>query len=303
MEAAADPRTVRTAALQVTILLALMGVVFRPIFGSMYEFARWSPEAVHAFAAPLLVAVLVYLRRRELAASLRPGSVWGLALILFSILFFIAARWPFNYAIVRRTAILPAAAGCILAVGGWRVLYRCVPILVLALIALPTGSRYYARVIILPETLTLQAVQSALELIPGTFVELNGLDLTYERGDRAGAIALGVSYRGASLFLSYLMICVFVTFVRIRPWWHIGIMAVLALPLMLMCNFLRLFIWGVATILTGAEPLDQTPRYVGTIASMLVAYAVSGVVLGGLAELGGRSAAPDAGDAPEPAAS
>ena len=75
----------------------------------------------------------------------------------------------------------PAAAGIVLSVGGWRVLWRCLPMLLLLLIALPTGTRYYAALVVRPETLTLQAVRASLDMLPGVMVSLTGLDLSAEQ--------------------------------------------------------------------------------------------------------------------------
>jgi hypothetical protein len=270
----------RTAGIQAFVLLALGVILFLPVLRLMYGTARWNPEAAHALAAPVLLLLLVYFRRDWIAAGLRRGSIWGVVLLLLAIGIYFLAKWPFNYALVRRTAIAPAAAGIVLAVGGWRVLWRCLPMFLLLLIALPTGTRYYAALVVRPETLTLQAVRATLDLLPGVMVDLTGLDLTYTQGSTKGSIALGVSYRGASLLPSYLSIAVFITFIRIRPWWQVVMMAVASVPLILFCNYARLLVWGLVTIYGDFGPLSTTPRVLATVLSIVLAYLLSILLLG-----------------------
>jgi exosortase/archaeosortase family protein len=194
-------------------------------------------------------------------------------LLLLSLAACFLAAWPFNYAYPRLAAIVPAIAGCILAVGGWRVLIRCGPMLLILLIALPIGVRYYAFLIIRPETFTLAAARGTLDLLPGVFVELEGLDLSYfGRGD--GTIALGEHHRGAGLLLTYLTLGVFVTFARIRPWWQVVAMGALAPVIVLLCNYVRVVLFGLVTIYGGAGPLSPAPRLVASTLAILLAYAL-----------------------------
>jgi exosortase/archaeosortase family protein len=206
-------------------------------------------------------------------------SVWGLLVIILALAMWLFSTWPFNYAYPRRLAMVPAVAGAVLAVGGWRVLKLCLPMLLILMIAIPTGSRYYAFLIIKPEQYTLEAVRGTLDLLPGVFANLNGLDLSYTHGSHAGMIAMGEPVRGASLLLSFLTIGVFVTFARIRPFWQIVVMVIAGAPVVLFCNYARLLIFGLVTIYGRTEPLSFAPRVTAVVLSLLLAYGLSVLLL------------------------
>ena len=259
------------AGMQIGVLAALCFVVFR---AELYALAAVfdDPDPAHALAAPLIIFILLLSRRRALARQLTRGSVWGVVLLVCSVGAFFLSTWPFNYAYPRRAAVVPAIAGAILAVGGWRVLKLCLPMLLILLIAIPTGVRYYAFLIIMPETYTLSAAQATLDMLPGVFVELEGLDLSYFTADDSGTIALGEHHRGAGILLAYLTIGVFVAFARIRPFWQLVVMGAAAPVIVLFCNYVRLFTWGLITIYAGAGPLSPVPRIASSTVALLLAY-------------------------------
>lgn len=269
----------RTAIIQLLVLLAACVLAFLPEMRAILDAAARDWEAAHLFAAPVLIMVLLYQRRHELTRQLSRPSVWGLLVIILSLAVWLFSTWPFNYAYPRRLAMVPAVAGVVLAVGGWRVLKLCLPMLLILMIAIPTGSRYYAFLIIKPEQYTLEAVRGTLDSLPGVLVSLNGLDLSYLHGSDTGMIALGEPVRGASLLLSFLTIGVFVTFARIRPFWQIVVMAIAGAPVVLFCNYARLLILGLVTIYGRTEPLSFAPRVTAVVLSLVLAYGVSVLLL------------------------
>jgi hypothetical protein len=264
-------RNAGLAVVQALILLGLCAVALRANLTIFRDTVR-DPNAAHALAAPLVILVLLLRRRRVLAEELTNGSAWGVVLLGLGIGAYVLATWPFNYGYPRRAAIVPAVAGVILAAGGWRVLKRCLPLLLVLLLAIPTGSRYYAFAIIKPETYTLGAVRATLDLLPGVFVDLSGPDLSYLGGWGTGTIALGEHHRGAALFLAYLTLGVFVTFVRIRPWPHVVCLGAVAPLIALLANYARLIMWGLITIYGRAHPLSAVPRLVSSAAALLLAW-------------------------------
>ena len=267
------------AIIQTIVLLIACALAFWPEIRAVVGVATHNWEAAHLFAAPVLILILLHQRRRKLARHLTRGSVWGLVIVILALMICLLADWPFNYAYPRRLALVPAVGGSVLAVGGWRVLKLCLPMLLLLMVAIPTGSRYYAFLIIKPEQYTLEAVRTTLDALPGVLVDLSGLDLSYIDESGSGTIALGEPTRGASLLLPFLMICVFVTFARIRPLWQVVVMAVVALPVVLLANYFRLLIFGLVTIYTGAHPQSSVPRVSAAVLSLLFAYVVSVLLL------------------------
>ncbi|MHC5113653.1 MAG: exosortase/archaeosortase family protein [Planctomycetota bacterium] len=273
----ADPLpapAIRIRAVQLVVLLLLGAAVFWPVLGSLLRDATRNPEAAHMFAAPVAIGLLIWLRRRALAESLGRPSLWGIALILAGLVTLVGATWPFNYGTIRGLALVPVAAGAVLAVGGWRTLFVSLPMLAVLTISIPTGARVYASLIIRPEELTLEAARGILDLLPGIIVDRRGLDLSFIAGDTEGAIALGVSNRGASMFLGYLLIGLFVTFARRRPAWQWIVMGLAVVPVLLVCNLVRVVSWGLITIYGGAAAASSMPRFASTLISFVLAYLI-----------------------------
>ena len=262
----------RTAVVQTLVLIALCFWAFWPEFCFIYRAATRNSDWAHALAVPLAVLILLHRRRTHLVRSLGKGSLWGIILVLGGFILLAASTWPFTYGYPRLAATVPVLAGIVLAVGGWRVLKLCLPMLLLVLLSIPIGQRKYASLIIVPERHTLAAAGAALDQLPGVEIERTGPDFTFTRKGHSGTIALGEPRRGASLLLAYAVIGVFVAFSRIRPFWQIAVLALAAVPIALLCNLLRIVTWSPVTIYAGASPTSLAPRAVAAVISLLAAY-------------------------------
>ncbi len=273
------------ATFQILALAALAALMFRKEVSTMVRFGWRDMDAAHMLAAPVLIALMWRLRRGLLAERLERGSNIGVGLVVLSLLIYTFSSWPFNYGYPRWLSIVPAVAGGVLAVGGWRLFHAALPMLIIFTLSIPIGSRYYAFLIIRPETLTIELASEIWNMLPGVLVELNGPDFTFHYGDVTGSIALGEPHRGASLLASYLLVGVFTTFCRVRPWWQILVMAVASVPIVLICNFSRLMVWGVMSIYAGAPPGAHAPRILATVLSILLAWGLFAATLGILKQI------------------
>ena len=272
----------RVAVTQCVVLIVLAVWALWPELEAIAKTAIHNSDWAHVLVVPLAVVILLYRRRSLLADSLTGGSVWGLMLLLGGFALLGASTWPFDYGYFRVVAVVPVLAGIVLAVGGWGVFKRCLPMLLLVFLSIPIGQRKYADLIIIPETYTLAATHRALNALPGVVVDQDGVDLTFHRASGSGTIALGESRRGASLFLAYTLIGVFVAFVRLRPAWQVVVMALAAVPIVLFCNLLRILTWGLMAIYAGSSATSAAPRGVAAVVSLLAAYglfAALGLVL------------------------
>lgn len=288
----------RVAALQLLLLLVGAGLLLRNEVGGMFADSVHDPEVAHLLVAPLLVGLLWWRRRAVLAEALRPGSWFGVLLMLAGCAIYAASTWPYNYLQPRRMSFIVVAAGAVLAVGGWGVLRRAAPILLILLLAIPIGARFYARLIVRPETITLSIVESIVDLLPGVIASRDGLDITYLKDGAGGSIALGEPNRGAAMYLALLTVGIYVGFSRIRPAWQHIAAAIAAGPILLVANVARLVAWAIATIGLDADPLDGRPRVAGTITCLLVGWLLFGAVYGACAAAVHHE--PDDSAAPEP---
>lgn len=144
--------------------------------------------------------------------------------------------------------------------------------LLLVMLAIPLGPRIYARLIILPETYTIQAVAAVLGALPGVDTVVRGVDVFFKSDFGSGVVALAESNRGVRLLPAFAALGVFVAFSRIRSIRRLVIVACAAVPIILFCNFFRFFCWGVLDVYAVDSPADPLPRNASTILSLLLAY-------------------------------
>ncbi len=268
------------ALLKVLVLLALAAWMFWPELGQMARAGLESSDWAHTLATPLLILLLVLRRRRVLAAGVTRGSVWGLVLMLLGLGLYAICTWPYDYGYPRHFALVPVAAGIVLAGAGWRVLERCLPMVLLLWLSIPIGPRIWAALIIRPETYTLKAACFVLDQLPGVNVRLDGPDLDFVRGPQVGTVAAGEPRREAALLLTYAVVGVFVTFARVRPLWQVLLLALLAVPVVLLCNLFRIIVWGLINIYVDSDPVSALPRAVATLAALLLAYGLFAAACG-----------------------
>lgn len=286
-----------------TVLLALVAIGFAAVHrevAGMFEESVSNPESAHALAAPILAALLAWRWRDEAYECAGRGSAWGVAIVATGVLMALLAEWPFNYGSVRRLSLVPIVAGSIVAVGGMRMLRALAPALLIVMIALPLGSRLYARAVILPETVTISAAAAMLDAVTWADVQRWGPDLHFATAGGDGWIALGQSYRGASMLLAMTMIVAFVAGAERRTFAGYAAFAAAAVPIVLCCNAIRLVLQGLMVIVALPDPSSAWPRHAANVAAIAVSYmAAAGVgwLAGGSppARTGGREESPPRG--------
>jgi hypothetical protein len=262
-----------SAALQIAILVLIGSVVFFQEIGGIVRVAVRDPERAHVLAVPVLIALLLWLRRRAIAEEMRPGSLWGAVFAGVGLIIFAVCSWPFNYGLGRRYAFIPVIAGIILSICGWKVLSRTVAILLLLLIAIPLGPRLHARVTRQPELMTLKATALILEATPRIdLIEMSGPEMTYSYGAERGTIALGEPHRWMGLVYAYITIGIFVAYASIRPAWQTAVILLATVPVALACNLVRVLIWGLLTVYGGVVPSSPVPRTVAAWVTLPLAY-------------------------------
>ncbi len=257
---------------RLVILLGLFVWMFRPELTRIASTAAGSSDWVHTLIIPVMIALLVYLRRAALVEKLSGGSPCGILLMTAGLALYAAATWPFSYGYIRDIAMIPVLAGIVLVTCGPAVLRLSLPMLLLVMLAIPLGPRIYARLIILPETYTIQAVAAVLGILPGVDTVVRGVDVFFESDFGSGVVALAESNRGVRLLPAFAALGVFVAFSRVRSIRRLVIIACTAIPIILFCNFFRLFCWGVLDVYVVDGPAGPLPRNASTVLSLLLAY-------------------------------
>jgi exosortase len=99
---------------------------------------RWwnDPDYLHGFLVPVFAGFLLWYRREMLRGTRPKGSRWGLALLGISA----AMRWVsayFYYQLLDPASLVPALAGLVLFVGGWRILRWAAPSIAMLVFMIP----------------------------------------------------------------------------------------------------------------------------------------------------------------------
>lgn len=254
------------------ILFVLWGYLFKTDLLRFVSRAVQSGDLAHLFVAPVMMLLIIFWRKKEFAAGMTRGSVWGVVLLGAGLFLYASVIWPFSYGYARDLAIIPVLAGTILTACGWRVLKLSIPILILLMLSIPIGSRLYATLIIRPETYTIASAAKILDLLPGVNTILNGTDIQFRSSGIDGVVALGESNRGAQLLMAYACIGVYVTFYRFRSWGRISFVAMAGVAIIMLCNLLRLLTWGLTAIYVSVEPVSDIPRITSAVVSLITAF-------------------------------
>jgi len=262
----------KASILRFAILFCLWLWAFWHDIGGIARLSTNTSEMAHVLVFPVAVALLIYHRRSELINGIMRGSGWGIAVMIAGIIIFAGSAWPFSYGYANQMALVPILAGIVLAGFGWKVLKLSVPMLILLMLVIPIGMRLYASLVIIPETYTVASVSRILGMIPGLDTHVSGTDIIFLSQGRDGSIALGESNRGALLLLACASIGVFVTFSQIRSFGRVFAVAVAAIPIILLCNFIRLFSWGIIDIYTALSPTSAVMRNISAAVSLVLCY-------------------------------
>ena len=269
------------AVIRLVILLVLFVWMFRPELTRIVLNARRSGEWAHAFMAPIMIALLAYHRRAALARRLSRGSLWGAVLLIAALTAYALATWPFNYGYVRDIAMIPVLAGIVLVACGWGALRLSLPMLLLVMLAIPLGDRIYARLIIRPETYTIEATAAVLGRLPGVDTVIKGVDTFFESSSGAGVVALGQSNRGARLLAAFATVGAFVVFSQIRSIRRLLFVACAAIPTILFCNFFRFLCWALLQVYVEPDPESALPRNLSMTLSLCLSYGLFVLVSSG----------------------
>ncbi|MCB9865973.1 MAG: archaeosortase/exosortase family protein [Phycisphaerales bacterium] len=264
----------RRALVQALILVLLTLWTFRDEVTKSVAQASTMTQAAHGLALPALAVMLLYCRRAELSRDLQKGSWWGAVLIILAVLAYAVTTWPFYVSYVRKLQFVTAFAGIALVVGGWRILWRCGPLLVLTGLAMPIGWNTYSTLSIRPETLTMDTALKALNLLPDMVVRLQGTELHYVHAGVQGVVGLGDAHNGLAAPLALASVYVFVTFSRVRPAWQSAILLIVAIPVVALGNLLRVLLHACLTVWSGAMPAEGLPRDVALVLSLVATYLV-----------------------------
>ena len=210
---------------------------------------------------PFVVAVLLWVRRRELAASIRgvwwPGlAVVGLALVTH-ILGFLAQQQR-----VSVIALFVGLYGLTGLVWGWRTMKASFFPMVLFAFCVPLGA--FAEDLTLPlRLLATDATRMICHGLLGIGVIQEGTKLLDPMGQYQYEVAAPCS--GIHSFVALLAVTLIFSVLTYRSFWRRGLMLALTAPLVVLCNVVRLVMIILARQAFGAEAADFVHEWFGFV--------------------------------------
>jgi exosortase len=222
------------------ILVALAVFVTSDAWRDMFRIAVKDEESSHAFLVPIVVAWLVWVRRKRLRHC-RPTMLWvGPAMAALGGIMYSLGDTHLLQSVWHCGALL-VAVGCLLTVLGAGVLRALLPAFVVLLFIIPVPGRVRQRIAIPLQTATAHVTQAVFELgessvkRSGNLLNINGVD-----------VAVGEACNG--LRMMFALVLVSYTFAFGSPLKnYVRVIVLLASPASaVLCNVIRLIptVWA-----------------------------------------------------------
>ncbi len=247
-KARAEPPLPRALILGASVAVgAVLAWVYAPVVFGMA--GRWSTDAQysHGYLVPLFAGVLVWLKRKKLAAAgLRP-SWWGLPLLVLGAgLLVLGGRLDFDW--FEEISLLPTVAGlCLLLAGerAFRYLWAAVVFLVF-MIPLPFRA----------EKALAEPLQSIATTVSTYTLQTLGLPALQEGNVivlNEGSIGVVEACSGLSMMMVFFALAFAVVILVRRPLLDKVVLVISAIPIAILANVTRIVVTGFLYENVGGE--------------------------------------------------
>jgi len=264
-----DARDATTALLRGLVLTLLLFIALRSdvvmMLGSASTFSAWS----HAWIVPLLVALFIYLRRRDLINALRPPSLWGLFFICAGLFLWMAASSLGLFGYLRLLAIPIALVGVVLLVAGRRVLFILLPTIIMVGTCLPLNERSMNRFSIPVQSISVKLAAKLLNIATDEPVRAADREIVIGQAEtQIKRIGQGEQRFGFRLMPACVCLALFVIFAPPRSA-GVKVLMTLALPIILpLANVARIVIWVWFDPVSPTRLDESTARNLSAIAAI-----------------------------------
>jgi exosortase len=203
---------------------------------------RWAEDAQysHGFLVPAFAGYLVWRRRKELAGRAGRPSWWALPFFAVAACSLLAGAYVFS-SWAEQISILPALAGIVVAVWGWRALKLCSPALAFLLFMVPLPGRVDGMLVAPLQRVATLASANALQTF-GFFAQPEGNVIVlpdYELG-------IVEACSGLRMLVVFLATSVAVAMLVRRSALQRTLIVLSSVPIALLCNVIRITATGMA---------------------------------------------------------
>jgi exosortase len=268
-----------TGLIQFLLLGAALGGLYHYFF-YVQNFQSWtkSEDWGHAYFIPFVSLYLLWMQRAELA-KIRPEPFWpGLIPVLLAIncyaLFQISSL---NNHMLRGGAVILSIFGLALLFGGprlMRVLFFPIAYLVFAV----TLSERIMRDITFQFQLFASEGAWILLNVLGIETDLKGNVLEVRHGNTVTPLNVAEACAGMRMVMGFVALGVAVALVATRMWWKRVVLVLLAVPVALLMNVIRVAVLGVLTLYDPDLAAGQSHMLVGTVLLVAAFFVYLGIV-------------------------
>jgi exosortase len=258
--------TLETAVMGVAIGLAF-AALFRFWFVSQHLHSAAGADWSHAYLVPLISAYVVWARRGAIVRA-GPGAFWPglLPVALGEVCYVFFTVGAAGNHMLQGFSMVLSLSGVALLLGGARVA---------PLLAFPIGYLLFgvtiSEKIMIYITFQLQLMASAgsyaLLNVVGIETEIAGNTLTITNASTGDAIPLNVAEAcsGMRMLIGFFALGVAVAFLSCRQWWQRVALVLLAAPVALFTNVLRVASLGVATLFNRNLAAGDAHTFIGVL--------------------------------------
>ncbi len=191
---------------KIAIIVALFAVLYSGHLYRLYRF--WlEPDWSHGFLVPVFCLYCVYTKRKELLSGEHRGSLWGLALMVFSFLMYVVSVYE-KYGYPQPLSMIGMIAGIVLLTRGWRTLWLTAFPIGFLFLAIPPPDRLYREVTQPLQQIAAAIATQVLNLFPGVLsVERAGINIGYfMTGGRDGMFTVAGACSGMRSLMAFVSI-------------------------------------------------------------------------------------------------
>jgi exosortase len=225
------------------VKIAVVGVLFLALnFWQVRELVNlWTNDSnwSHGFIIPLFSLYLLSARREELYRAERRICLWGIPILVLSILVMVAAFYPIQNRWIRNLSMTGMLFGLVLYLAGPRVAkLTWLPIFYLAL-AMPFPPRLYYGIAYPLQELAAVSSTFLLKLFGVlVYVTRSHLEITSITG-KVHPLTVAEACSGVRSLMAFIALGVAMAYIEPRPMWQRITLVASTLPITVACNILR----------------------------------------------------------------
>ncbi|MCY2924260.1 MAG: exosortase/archaeosortase family protein [Planctomycetota bacterium] len=254
------------------LLLALNYWQIQTLVDNWMADPNWS----HGFIIPLFSLYLLFSRRDELFAAPTRICLWGLPILIVSLVAMALAFYPIQTNWISQLSITGMIFALVLYLAGPQVArLTWLPIFYLAL-AMPIPGALYTSIATPLQEFAAASSALLLKLFNVTLeVTASHLDITSRTGVQH-PLTVAEACSGVRSLMAFVALGVAMAYIEPRPWWQRTILVVSVLPITIACNILR--VTATATMFVIDRP-ELGQEFMHTFMGMILLVPALGMLL------------------------